>query len=295
VFHCGQKLRLGKRDGQRPGSTSILKAVVAKRSSICHLRLMRAPRADLVPDRFELLTAPGTQALVRSDFRGAFESSSLIRCAGTELSGADSLTGGRGAARVVTNRSFGDLVVRPYRRGGWIRHVVRKRYFIGSRPFRELNVTECLRMAGAPVPEVVAAVHRRARHGPGYEACIVTRRIAGTVPAAETLHRSRAGEIRLIMEEIGRSIRVCHDVGGWHADLNAWNILVPESRPELPVILIDWDRGRLVTGGVKQRSRRANLARLHRSLRKLGLHSALEAWPRLRKGYEASPEPRPAA
>lgn len=256
---------------------------------------MRPPSDDLVPDRFELLTAPGTHALVRSDFRDAFESSSLIRCAGADLGGDIELAGGRGAARVVTMRGFGDLVVRPYRRGGWIRHIVRKRYFVGSRPLRELKVTEGLRTAGAPVPEVVAAVHRRARPGPGYEACIVTRRIAGTVPAAEMLRRSRSGEIRLIMEEIGRSIRACHDAGGWHADLNAWNILVPESRPELPVILIDWDRGRLVTGGVTQRSRRANLARLHRSLRKLGLHSALDAWPRLRKGYEASPGPRPAA
>ena len=97
------------------------------------------------------------------------------------------------------------------------------------------------------------------------------------------------------MEEIGRSIRACHDAGGWHADLNAWNLLVSESRPEVPVILIDWDRGRLVTRGVAGKSRRANLARLHRSLSKLGLHSALDAWPQLQKGYAASPEPRPAA
>ncbi|MCL7974678.1 MAG: 3-deoxy-D-manno-octulosonic acid kinase [marine benthic group bacterium] len=256
---------------------------------------MRPPRPDLIPDRFELLATTDTLAVVRSDFREAFESSRLIRCAAADISGAEPLKGGRGAARILTVHAFGEIVVRPYRRGGWIRHVVRKRYFIGSRPIRELNVTERLRVAGAPVPEAVAAVHRKARPGPGYEACIATRRIAGTMPAAESLHRSRSGEIRLIMEEIGRSIRACHDAGGWHADLNAWNLLVSESRPDLPVMLIDWDRGRIVTGGVTGRSRRANLARLQRSLRKLGLHSALDAWPHLERGYAASPEPRPAA
>jgi tRNA A-37 threonylcarbamoyl transferase component Bud32 len=141
----------------------------------------------------------------------------------------------------------------------------------------------------------MAAVHRHARPGPGYEACIVTRHIAGTTPAAESLAHTRSGEVGLVMEEIGRSIRACHDVGGWHADLNAWNLLIPESRPSLPVILIDWDRGRLVTDGMTRRQIETNLARLHRSLRKLDLRAALDAWPELERGYAASPEPRPAA
>ncbi|MEJ2483078.1 MAG: lipopolysaccharide kinase InaA family protein [Gemmatimonadota bacterium] len=232
---------------------------------------------------------------MRSDFREMFEAADFMHCAASTLPGAKPVTGGRGAARIVPVRGLGDVIVRPYRRGGWIRHLIHRRYFLGSRPFRELDVTERLRVAGAPVPEVLAAMHRRARPGPGYEACIVTRRIAGTTPAAESLRRARAGEVRLLMEEIGRSIRACHDVGGWHADLNAWNLLVPEARPDLPVILIDWDRGRWIRDGVSERFRRANLSRLRRSLRKLGLYAALDAWSELETGYAASPEPRPAA
>jgi len=256
---------------------------------------MRRLPVDRIPDRFELLTNEDALAIVRSDFREVFQGAGLVRCAGAALPGAEPVKGGRGAARILAVRAFGDLIVRPYRRGGWVRYFNHRRYFLGSRPFRELDVTERLRLSGAPVPEVVAAVHRNARPGPGYEACIVTRRIAGTTPAAEALQRAKIGEVRVLMAEIGRSIRACHDLGGWHADLNAWNLLAPESRPDLPVIVIDWDRGRWLGDGVSQRSRRANLSRLHRSLRKLGLHSALDAWSELEAGYAAPPEPRPAA
>ena len=156
-------------------------------------------------------------------------------------------------------------------------------------------VTERLRRTGAPVPEVLAAVQKRIRPGPGYSACIVTRRVAGTIPAAQALSRSPEGELRITMGEIGRAIRRCHEAGGWHADLNAWNLLVPDSRPDLPVVVIDWDRGRWIPDGVPDRARRANLSRLARSLRKLELTSAIEAWSALEQGYASEPEPTPAA
>ena len=123
----------------------------------------------------------------------------------------------------------------------------------------------------------------------------MTRRIAGTTPAAAALNRARAGEVRLMMDQIGRSVRECHEASGWHADLNAWNLLIPEVRPELPVIVIDWDRGRYVDGGLSERARRANLERLRRSLTRLALTTALDAWPALERGYARSPGPDPAA
>ena len=90
-------------------------------------------------------------------------------------------------------------------------------------------------------------------------------------------------------------MRECHDAGGWHADLNAWNVLIPQARPELPVIVIDWDRGRYLARGVPARARLANLRRLRRSLDRLALHSALDAWACLERGYETAPDPYPAA
>jgi len=256
---------------------------------------MRAPSPDQVPERFERVIGSGSAALVRSDFLDTFRSRRLEDCAGGRSSGAIPVSGGRGAAHVLSTRPFGEVVIRPYRRGGWVQHLVRRRYFLGARAFRELNVTERLRTAGAPVPEVLAAVQRDARPGPGYEACIVTRRIAGTIPAASALRRARSGEVRLMMEQIGGSVRECHEAHGWHADLNAWNLLIPEARPELPVIVIDWDRGRYVEEGLSERARRANLERLRRSLTRLALTTALDAWPALERGYARSPGPDPAA
>jgi len=237
----------------------------------------------------------GSVSLVRTDFLDTFRDRRLDACAGGVPPGSTPVTGGRGAARVLSTHPFGDIVVRPYLRGGWIRHLVQRRYFLGARAFRELQVTERLRAAAAPVPEVLAAVQRRARFGPGYHACIVTRRIAGTIPAAVALQRARSGEVRLLMEQIGRSVRECHEARGWHADLNAWNLLIPEARPELPVIVIDWDRGRYMEAGVPYQARRSNLERLRRSLNKLGLTTALDGWPALEDGYDRPPNPDPAA
>jgi len=256
---------------------------------------MRLPPCAWILDRFEVVRTPDAAAFVRSDFREIFERNCLLECPAGRAARATDLTGGRGEAWVLSAGPFGDVVIRPYRRGGWISHFVKRRYLAGARAFQELLVNERLRRNGAPVPEVLAAVQERMRPGPGYSACIVTRRIAGTVPAAEALARVPASELRILMEDIGRAIRRCHEAGGWHADLNAWNLLVPDARPDLPVVLIDWDRGRWIPEGVPDRAGRANLSRLARSLRKLELRSALEAWPDLELGYSSELGPTPAA
>ena len=256
---------------------------------------MRLPPCDWIRDRFEVVRTPDAVAFVRSDFREVFDQQRLLECPAGRAARPTDLTGGRGAAWILSARPFGDVVIRPFRRGGWISHFMKRRYLGGARAFQELLVSERLRRCGAPVPEVLAAVQAPSRPGPGYSACIVTRRVAGTVPAAEALARVPEGELRVLMEDIGRAIRRCHEAGGWHADLNAWNLLVPEARPDVPVVVIDWDRGRWIPEGVPDRAGRANLSRLARSLRKLELSSALEAWPALELGYSSEPGPTPAA
>ncbi len=260
---------------------------------------MRASVPDWLLDRFEVVRPEGIVAVVRSDFLDAFLRHGLAGCpAGRSAltsGAAAAVEGGRGAAWILSDRAFGDVVVRPYRRGGWIRRLSERRYLLGARAFRELTVTEKLRREGAPVPEVLAAVQQRLSPGPGYSACLVSRRIPGTAPAAVALDGVTSREARIVMEDVGRAIRSCHEAGGWHADLNAWNLLVPRGRPDLRVTVIDWDRGRLMAAGVPDDSRRSNLDRLARSLRRLGLAEALAAWPALERGYAAEPGPTPAA
>ncbi len=261
---------------------------------------MRATLPDFLRDRFEVLRAPRTAAIVRVDFRDAFDRHALIRSAGgSPLPAARTFqrvgSGGRGAALVLPAGPLGEVVLRPFRRGGWVQFVVRTAYLRGDRAFDELILTERLRRAGAPVPEALAAVQKSIGPGPAYRASLVTRRASGFVAAPDALRRARPGEAAGLMAGIGGAIRRAHEAGGWHADLNAWNLLLPAARPGLAPILIDWDRGRWHPGGVRGRAARANLDRLHRSLRKLGLEAALGAWDELEAAYGSAPAPEPAA
>lgn len=257
---------------------------------------MKLPRIppDLT-DRYLLRHDGGAAAVVRDDFAEVFERHGLLGCADPHprQPAGPGPEGGRARPRLVPAGPLGEAVVRRYLRGGLARPLLGDRYLYGSRAFHELVVTERLRRRGVPVPEVLAAVQRSRR--PGYSACIVTRRLPGAETAARVLARSRPGECRAWLEEIGHSVRRLHEAGSWHADLNAHNVLLFPGRPGIPPLLIDFDRSRLYPGRVPRRRARGNLRRLRRSLSKLGLNEALRAWPALEHGYGIEPEPEPAA
>ena len=78
--------------------------------------------------------------------------------------------------------------------------------------------------------------------------------------------------------EIGVCIRRFHASGVWHADLNAHNILMDRVGG---IWLIDFDRGERRKHGAWGQG---NLARLQRSLRKLGYDDA-QTWQALLQGY----------
>ena len=90
-----------------------------------------------------------------------------------------------------------------------------------------------------------------------YRAAIVVARI----PQARTLAQSLDSADP---QAIAAAILKMHDAGVWHADLNAFNILLDDAGH---VWLIDFDRGRV--RDMAPRLRNANLARLRRSLCKV--------------------------
>jgi len=251
-------------------------------------------------NEFTVLRAPGTTAIVRNDFVEPFEQHRLRDCARSTLYSVpaadspppDRIPGGRGAVRVVSAGALGEAIVRLYRRGGWVERFNERRYFLGNRAFSELVTTHRLRMRGAPVPEVLAAVQARMR--PGYEACLVTRRIPKALPAAALLAGAPETRMLTVLASMGRAIRLLHEAGGVHPDLNAHNVLVLEEG-EGPAVVIDLDRGSVLAGPVPERRARASLKRLQRSFGKLGLEDALAAWADLLRAYEATPEPPAAA
>lgn len=190
--------------------------------------------------------------------------------------------GGRGGVRWF-DTPHGRAVARHYRRGGAIARLVADRYlYTGlrrTRAYREFAVLAHAYALGLPVPRPLAA--RVERHGLAYRADLATQAIEGARTLAELLE-ARALE-SFDWRRLGATIARFELAGIRHADLNAHNVMV-DARGG--IWLLDFDRGRVAPRAVRdQRS----LARLERSLRKLGLARAAggerAAFAALRAGH----------
>lgn len=178
--------------------------------------------------------------------------------------------GGRQAAWFVSGE-FGEGVLRHYRRGGLIARVSADRYvWTGAettRSFAEFELLRGMHQQGLPVPRPFAAVYWR--RGPTYRAAILIERLIGVEPLANMLSHGN-------QPAVAAAIFAMHEAGVWHADLNAYNILLD---PAGTVWLIDFDKGRRQLLSLERRQ--ANLLRLRRSLRKVADTQGLAWWEEL--------------
>ncbi|GHD48905.1 3-deoxy-D-manno-octulosonic acid kinase [Marinobacter persicus] len=170
--------------------------------------------------------------------------------------------GGRGSAWFVDAGEHG-LVLRQYRRGGFVAKISEKQYlFTGYKRVRSIAEFELLKELydlDLPVPQPVAAWYER--KGPVYQASIIVERIPGAVTFG-SVWRDLPEET---WAEIGRVIRQFHDAGVFHADLNCFNILLVGET----AYLIDFDRGYLLRwNDMKDNLKEVSLQRLYRSLKK---------------------------
>ncbi|MBD8874011.1 3-deoxy-D-manno-octulosonic acid kinase [Rhodanobacter sp. DHB23] len=195
--------------------------------------------------------------------------------------------GGRGGVQVIATPA-GECVLRHYRRGGMVAKLLGDSYLWrgadATRCFAEFRLLAEIARLGLPGPAAVAARYRR--HGLFYRADLITRRIGDALTLAECLAAGRLDAE--LAREAGTLVARFHRAGIWHADLNAHNVLVAPAA----LYLIDFDRGRLRAPA--EAWRLANLARLHRSLLKLGAAAQGEAafratvWTPLIEAYEAT-------
>jgi 3-deoxy-D-manno-octulosonic acid kinase len=224
--------------------------------------------AARVPAGFRSIGTPGGFVLLRDGASAVLER--VVLAAEPDEVQGEPLTGaGRGASWCVAGDAGERGILRWYRRGGMVRHVARDRFFgWRPRPLRELIVTEEARRRGVAAPEVLAARVDRLALG-CYRGALLTRAIEGAMPLAEVLRAHPPAVPREpLMTAVGHALRVLHDRGIQHRDLNAGNILVAPGGPEPVVWVIDFDRARLLPRLSRRRRRRA-LARLERSLAKL--------------------------
>jgi len=193
---------------------------------------------------------------------------------------------GRGATRFITFDGR-PCVMRHYYRGGRIRPFVEDSFvWTGAdrtRSFREWRLLAELRRRALPVPRPVAA--RYVRRGIFYRADLITERLSGVQSLAALLGAGPLGAET--WRRIGATLARFHAENVFHADLNADNIQLDAAAG---VYLLDFDRGRIMTGGGAWRAR--NLRRLRRSLdktsRENGAHFEAGDWDTMTGGYASA-------
>jgi hypothetical protein len=133
---------------------------------------------------------------------------------------------GRGGVQRI-----GEVVVRPYRRGGLVRQVNERVYFSPARFAREYWVHQALWAAGFPTVEPLGYGFRRCLWG--VEGLFLTRY---TEASAWPACWNRSGEVLPQLEALLKALASW----GLHApDLNATNVLLT---PDGSVLALDWDR-----------------------------------------------------
>lgn len=218
------------------------------------------------PRGFERVTRGRLRALVRTEAVIAL-GPLLEQWARRAERPGRALPGGRGGAQAFDVEPTLSVVLRPYLRGGLIRHLSREHYFgFRPRPFRELMVTETLRARGVPTVDVLAAAACWVLPG-CYRGALISREVAGASTLWQCLRSAAPAERERIAAAAAAATRTLHAAGGIHPDLNLQNYLVSRVAGGYEVRVIDLDGVRLRPA--TQRDRQAAFDRICRSIRRL--------------------------
>jgi 3-deoxy-D-manno-octulosonic acid kinase len=149
--------------------------------------------------------------------------------------------GGRTAVARIHLNGFGSMVIKHYRRGGWMRRVVRRTYLRWGRPRcgGEFDMLLEVRRLGVRAPEPIAYAYRGHLL---YRCWLVTREIPLQASLAD-MGRTEPPAARRMIPAVADQIRRLIEHRIWHVDLHPGNVLVD---PHDHVHLIDFDRARNV-------------------------------------------------
>jgi len=192
---------------------------------------------------------------------------------------------GRGGA-VHIRCPAGEAVLKRYYRGGLMAKINHSHYFHSGykhcRAFREFRLLEWMHTVDLPVPEPLA-VYCRQFALISARMALLTRFIPDTMTLADKI-KTRNMSVQ-DWEAVGRTIRLFHSQGIYHADLNANNIML---NTEGAVFLLDFDKAEIKS--LDARWQKNNIQRLKRSLEKLfpGMDFPAPGWQCLQATYHAN-------
>ncbi|MFM2486980.1 3-deoxy-D-manno-octulosonic acid kinase [Celerinatantimonas yamalensis] len=156
------------------------------------------------------------------------------------------------------------FVLRHYCRGGLMGQLVSRDHYLYlgkalSRCWQEFELLSRLQQMNLPAPVPVAA--QLVRDGLFYRADLITQRIEQAQDLSQLLMHQRLSSA--IWAKVGATIRLFHEAGVDHSDLNIHNIMLDADEK---VWIIDLDKSRIRKPALKWQQ--ANLDRLYRSLEK---------------------------
>ena len=178
---------------------------------------------------------------------------------------ASAVLGGRTTVFDGRIEGIGPVIVKPYRRGGFMRHLT-KRYYLKFGPTRcqqEFELLQIVRQLGVNAPEPVAFAYCGRLYYLGW---LITRSIPQPKSLVELANTDVALAQRvmpLVSEQILKLIE--HRI--LHIDLHPGNLIVDK---EGRAFIIDFDKGRIFTGS-QDKLRDLYLRRWQRAVDKHGL------------------------
>lgn len=224
----------------------------------------------------------------------------LISEMNLQIFDADYLTNGESCSNSIVSSDAGigrarvvyfihnnvTMVLKHYYRGGLVSTLIKDRYFgfniENTRSFREWHLLKKMRSFDLPVPNAVAA--RVIKGLFFYQADLITQKIEDTKTLSDVLNEGSVSSEQ--WGRIGACIKLFHQKGIYHADLNARNILLNQ---EGEVYLIDFDNSYIRKGCASWKM--SNLTRLKRSLKKFLKNESVfcfeeKDWSALIRGYQ---------
>lgn len=178
---------------------------------------------------------------------------------------ADEALAGRVSVSRIELEGIGAVIVKHYRRGGMLAHLISKTYLKVGKPRSQLEY-ELMRIVeklGVRTPEPIAYAYKG---GLFYRAWLVTREVEQALSMAQ-LSRIAPERVATAMHTLGRQVDllVAHRIR--HADFHPGNVLVDHSNQ---VYIIDFDKARFY-GGRRTDLRDIYKRRWCRAARKHGL------------------------